>query len=154
MSALPDSIKMGRGMAYPGPIVGAVSQITLGPFDLAAGLTTGQRILGFVAPFNLRIQRITWNLRATGGGTATTLLYHNATLAVAAATTIMASQSIVAAGGVEGAGFASSVAREVAKGRHIFIDPLTQASTGTVSDLVIAIAVVCLDFPVADVSAF
>lgn len=121
--------------ARNGPVGGAYVAFVLGPTDLAAGVTTGQRLMGILAPCALRIARVTWANRLSGGA-GTTALYQHSVYQTSGATTVMIGTSIATSGGVEGAGFVSSAVRDVPKGNFVFFDPLT---TGSQSDIVFTI---------------
>lgn len=128
-----------------GPASGGYLVFSFGPTDLASGVTTGQRFLGFIAPCALRVVAVGFNNRVPST-TATAILYHNTTMVIAGATIVMPSTSIVTPAVVEGTAL-TSAGRDIAKGRFVFLDPLTPS--GATSDFTCQVTAICVDHVVA-----
>lgn len=143
MPELPTHLYLGRS-SFAGPVIGGYTHVTLGPVDVTTSQTNIVPI-GFIAPCELRLERIAFYARAVGAGVATCNFYKDTadfvvgsggtetrlhTTADISAEATTGSYIEAASGGLD---TLVASARNIAKGDRVYV-AVTTDGTGSLTD--------------------
>lgn len=146
MPALPGHMVVGRG-SFSGPVIGNYVTIPFGPKSLAAGGTgTDVPFFGFIAPCDMRIERISWNCRTASLANVSLQFYKDPTdfdASSGATALLTAAIDLDASSGANGSSYAEAAAggattlvaaaRNISKGDRVFAG-YTYDVNGTLTD--------------------
>lgn len=159
MPILPTHLAYGpKGTVFAGPVIGGLFTLNITLPVITGAITTGNALSGVVVPCDARLMQFNWAAEGARTGTNTLALFkHSAVAGATGGTAVMAATSVNATiGTVEGAGFASSAARDFTKGQVIAVDVILAAAQtlgATDEPCTLTFTFMSTGYPLADMSA-